>query len=387
MSREGWRIARLSEEATMIPETDEGDRTAREHDETQAQNDVPATEAREESQATPEEPESREEESQGETEPVAEDEAAEEGAADESAEQPEAREPDAEEPAGDEPEGEDSVAEESAVQLEGDTSPDESAADESAPDESGTGEPAGEAADESAEDPNARPEALRLLEALLFAATEPVEEKVLGKRLPSGTDVHASLRRLQLEYAPRGINLVRIGTRWAFRTANDLAWLLTHQATEPKKLSRAAVETLAIIAYHQPVTRAEIEDVRGVAVAKGTLDVLLETGWIRPRGRRKAPGRPLTYGTTDQFLSHFGLEALNDLPGLDELKGAGLFDGQLPPGFAVPSPSDDPALQADEEPIDETPDLDLGLAPRPEEPPAGSDDDGESEGRSKAEGE
>ncbi|EJW12199.1 Segregation and condensation protein B [Rhodovulum sp. PH10] len=334
----------------MIPETDEGDRTARAHDETPAQNDVPGADA-------------REEESQGETEPVAEEEAAEEGGAEpagESAEQPEAREP----------EGEDSEAEESAAQLERD----ESAADESVPDESAT--------DESAEDPNARPEALRLLEALLFAATEPVEEKVLGKRLPSGTDVHASLRRLQLEYAPRGINLVRIGTRWAFRTANDLAWLLTHQATEPKKLSRAAVETLAIIAYHQPVTRAEIEDVRGVAVAKGTLDVLLETGWIRPRGRRKAPGRPLTYGTTDQFLSHFGLEALNDLPGLDELKGAGLFDGQLPPGFAVPSPSDDPALHADEEAIDDTPDLDLGLAPRPEEPPA----ENENEGEGKAEG-
>jgi segregation and condensation protein B len=211
----------------------------------------------------------------------------------------------------------------------------------------------------------ARPEELRLLEALLFAAAEPLDEKTLAKRLPAGTDVHASLRRLQIEYAPRGVNLVHIGNKWAFRTANDLSWLLTHEAIEPKKLSRAAVETLAIIAYHQPVTRAEIEEIRGVSAAKGTVDVLLETGWIRPRGRRKAPGRPLTYGTTAEFLSHFGLEAVGDLPGLDELKGSGLFDGTLPPGFDVPEPSDDPALRDNEEPL-EPGDLDLGLAPRPD---------------------
>jgi segregation and condensation protein B len=211
----------------------------------------------------------------------------------------------------------------------------------------------------------ARPEELRLLEALLFAAAEPLDEKTLAKRLPAGTDVHASLRRLQIEYAPRGVNLVHIGNKWAFRTANDLSWLLTHEAIEPKKLSRAAVETLAIIAYHQPVTRAEIEEIRGVSAAKGTVDVLLETGWIRPRGRRKAPGRPLTYGTTAEFLSHFGLEAVGDLPGLDELKGSGLFDGTLPPGFDVPEPSDDPALRDNEEPL-EPGDLDLGLAPPPD---------------------
>jgi segregation and condensation protein B len=211
----------------------------------------------------------------------------------------------------------------------------------------------------------ARPEELRLLEALLFAAAEPLDEKTLAKRLPAGTDVHASLRRLQIEYAPRGVNLVHIGNKWALRTANDLSWLLTHEAIEPKKLSRAAVETLAIIAYHQPVTRAEIEEIRGVSAAKGTVDVLLETGWIRPRGRRKAPGRPLTYGTTAEFLSHFGLEAVGDLPGLDELKGSGLFDGTLPPGFDVPEPSDDPALRDNEEPL-EPGDLDLGLAPRPD---------------------
>ena len=210
-----------------------------------------------------------------------------------------------------------------------------------------------------------RPEELRMLEALLFAASEPLDEKAVGKQLPPGADVRAILKRLQVEYAPRGVNLVHVGNKWMFRTANDLSWLLTHEAVEPKKLSRAAIETLAIIAYHQPVTRAEIEEIRGVAVAKGTLDVLLETGWVHPRGRRKAPGRPLTFGTTGNFLSHFGLESLGDLPGLDDLKGSGLFDVTLPPEFAVPAPSDDPALRADEDPL-EPGDLDLGLAPREE---------------------
>ncbi len=210
-----------------------------------------------------------------------------------------------------------------------------------------------------------RPEELRLVEALLFAASEPLDEKTLAKHLPAGVDVRGTLKRLQIEYAPRGVNLVHIGSKWTFRTANDLSWLLTHEAVEPKKLSRAAIETLAIIAYHQPVTRAEIEEIRGVSTAKGPLDVLLETGWVRPRGRRKAPGRPLTYGTTPEFLSHFGLEALSDLPGLDDLKGAGLFDGALPADFSVPEPSDDPALRADEDPL-EPGDLDLGLAPRVE---------------------
>jgi segregation and condensation protein B len=217
--------------------------------------------------------------------------------------------------------------------------------------------------DEQDAAPAARPEELRLLEALLFAAGAPLDEKVLAQRLPAGTDVRGALRRLQTDYAPRGVNLVRLGNKWTFRTANDLAWLLTHEAIEPRKLSRAAMETLAIIAYHQPVTRVEIEEIRGVSAAKGTIDVLLETGWIRPRGRRKAPGRPLTYGTNEAFLSHFGLEALSDLPGLDELKGSGLFDANLPAGFSVPMPSDDPSLRDDEEPLDET-DLDLGLAPR-----------------------
>ena len=190
-----------------------------------------------------------------------------------------------------------------------------------------------------------RPEELRLLEALLFAAGAPLDEKTLAARLPQGVDVKAALQKLQAEYASRGVNLVRVAGKWSFRTATDLAWLLSKESVVPRKLSRAAIETLAIVAYHQPVTRAEVEDIRGISAAKGTLDVLLETGWVRPRGRRKAPGRPVTYGTTDAFLSHFGLEALDDLPGLEELKGSGLLDGRLPAGFNVPVPSDDPALR------------------------------------------
>jgi len=208
-----------------------------------------------------------------------------------------------------------------------------------------------------------RPEHLRLLEAMLFASAEPLDAATLAERLPEEMDVEAALVALQQEYATRGVNLVRIAGKWTFRTANDLSWLLSREAVETRKLSRAALETLAIIAYHQPVTRAEIEDIRGVSASKGTLDVLLETGWIRPRGRRKAPGRPLTFGTTEAFLAHFGLESLSVLPGLEELKGAGLFDGRLPAGFAMPAPSDDPALREDEEPLEEG-DLDLGLAPR-----------------------
>jgi len=207
-----------------------------------------------------------------------------------------------------------------------------------------------------------RAEELRILEALLFAAEEPLDEKALTARLPAGLDVRALLMRLQADYASRGVNLVRVGGKWSLRTASDLAWLLTRETVVSRKLSRAAIETLAIVAYHQPVTRAEIEEIRGVTTSKGTLDVLLETGWIRLRGRRKAPGRPVTYGTSEAFLSHFGLDALGDLPGLDELKGAGLIEGTLPAGFAVPVPSDDPELRDDEEPL-EPDDLDLGLAP------------------------
>ena len=210
-----------------------------------------------------------------------------------------------------------------------------------------------------------RAEELRILEALLFAAEEPLDEKVLAARLPSGVDLPALLAQLRNEYESRGVNLVCVGGKWTLRTASDLAWLLTRESVVPRKLSRAAVETLAIVAYHQPVTRAEIEDIRGVSTSKGTLDVLLETGWVRLRGRRKAPGRPVTYGTSEAFLSHFGLEALADLPGLDDLKGAGLIEGAMPAGFSIPVPSDDPALREDEEPL-EPGDLDLGLVPAAE---------------------
>ena len=220
-------------------------------------------------------------------------------------------------------------------------------------------------AQENVQQPQERPEELRLLEAMLFASAEPLDEKSLAARLPQGVDVRAALERLQEEYATRGVNLVRINGKWTFRTSSDLSWLLSKETVETRKLSRAAIETLAIIAYHQPVTRAEIEDIRGVTTSKGSVDVLLETGWIRPRGRRKAPGRPLTYGTSEAFLSHFGLDAVADLPGLEELKGSGLLDGRLPPGFAVPMPSDDPALREDEDPL-EPGDLDLGLAPTPD---------------------
>ncbi len=216
--------------------------------------------------------------------------------------------------------------------------------------------------EDDAGDVQERPEELRLLEAMLFAASEPLSEKDLAARLPQGTDVADALKRLQQDYAQRGVNLVRVAGKWTFRTAGDLSWLLSKETVETRKLSRAAIETLAIIAYHQPVTRTEIEDIRGVTTSKGSIDVLLETGWIKPRGRRKAPGRPLTYGTTEAFLSHFGLDAVGDLPGLEELKGSGLLDGRLPAGFAVPMPSDDPALREDEDPL-EPGDLDLGLAP------------------------
>jgi len=216
--------------------------------------------------------------------------------------------------------------------------------------------------EDDAGDVQERPEELRLLEAMLFAASEPLSERDLAARLPQGADVQDALKRLQQDYASRGVNLVRVGGKWTFRTAGDLSWLLSKETVETRKLSRAAIETLAIIAYHQPVTRTEIEDIRGVSTSKGSIDVLLETGWIKPRGRRKVPGRPLTFGTTEAFLSHFGLDAVGDLPGLEELKGSGLLDGRLPAGFAVPMPSDDPALREDEDPL-EPGDLDLGLAP------------------------
>jgi segregation and condensation protein B len=192
----------------------------------------------------------------------------------------------------------------------------------------------------------------RMVEALLFASAEPLDEADLREHLPEGVDLKAVLSHLFDHYDKRGVRLVRTGSRWGFRTAPDLAPILRRDAVEPRKLSRAAIETLAIVAYHQPVTRAEIEAIRGVSVAKGTLDVLIETGWVRLRGRRRSPGRPVTFGTTAGFLDHFGLEQISDLPGLDDLKGAGLFDGRLPPSFDMPFPSDDSALRDDEDPIE-----------------------------------
>lgn len=181
---------------------------------------------------------------------------------------------------------------------------------------------------------------MRMTEALLFAATEPLDIDSIASRLPEGTDVGAVIEDLQKLYEPRGVNLVRVANKWMFRTASDLAFLMERMAVTQRKLSRAAMETLAIIAYHQPVTRAEIEEIRGVSVSKGTIDVLMETGWVRLRGRKRAPGRPVTYGTTEEFLIHFGLEAIGDLPGLDDLKSAGLLDGRLPPGFEIPIPTE-----------------------------------------------
>ncbi|MBU2532513.1 MAG: SMC-Scp complex subunit ScpB, partial [Alphaproteobacteria bacterium] len=169
-------------------------------------------------------------------------------------------------------------------------------------------------------------EQLRVVEALIFASPQPLSENKISEYLPAGTDVAALIEALAESYAGRGIELVRVAGKWSFRTAGDLAYLLEKYAVEERRLSKAALETLAIIAYHQPVTRAEIEEIRGVQTSRGTLDVLMETTWIRPRGRRRAPGKPITYGTTDAFLSHFGLDALGDLPGLADLKGAGLLD-------------------------------------------------------------
>ena len=169
-------------------------------------------------------------------------------------------------------------------------------------------------------------EHLRLVEAMLFASAEPLDERALAERLPPGIGIAALLAELQSQYAPRGVNLVNRGGKWAFRTAADLAGQLIIEQTQTKRLSRAAIEVLAIIAYNQPITRAEIEEVRGVALSKGTLDLLFEAGWIRPWGRRRTPGRPLQWATSDAFLDHFGLESLEDLPNLKELKAAGLLD-------------------------------------------------------------
>ncbi len=166
----------------------------------------------------------------------------------------------------------------------------------------------------------------RMVEAVLFASEHPLSVDEITARLPEGVAVAEHIEGLQADYAMRGVSLVHVAGKYMFRTADDLSFLLRKEVDEPRKLSRAAVETMAIIAYHQPVTRAEIEDVRGVTISKGTLDVLMEAGWVRLMGRRKTPGRPVTYGTTEDFLVHFGIETIKDLPGLQELRAAGLLD-------------------------------------------------------------
>ena len=197
----------------------------------------------------------------------------------------------------------------------------------------------------------------RCIEALLFAAAEPLSDVDLAKRLPEGCDIQAGISALKARYQGRGIELACVANRWRFQTATDLAFLMTEEREEPRRLSKAAQETLAIIAYHQPVTRAEIEAVRGVQASRGTIDVLLELGLVRMRGRRRSPGRPVTFGTTDAFLEHYGLATLSDLPGVTEMKAAGLLEMNLPPGFSVPDPlglrpgeEEDPLEDGDEAP-------------------------------------
>lgn len=233
---------------------------------------------------------------------------------------------------------------------------------------------------------------LRILEALLFASSEPLSPSELGSSLGEGADVEGLLDLLAERYAGRGVNLVRRGDKWAFRTAEDLGFLLRREEVESRNLSRAALETLAIIAYHQPATRAEVEEVRGVATGKGTLDLLMEAGWVKMRGRRRTPGRPVTYGTTESFLDHFGLESLADLPGLEELKGSGLLSNRLPSSFQVPLPFDGP-LRDDEDPLDPE---DLGSDDEPEaereaeqepEPPEAPEEERPPEAGTAAEGE
>ncbi|SCB16560.1 segregation and condensation protein B [Rhizobium miluonense] len=224
---------------------------------------------------------------------------------------------------------------------------------------------------ESTEHETAAPEAVehrlgeaeRIAEALVFASAQPVSESFIAERVAKGVDVAAVMRKLRADYAMRGVNLVQIDGAWAFRTAADLSFVIRRDESEVRKLSRAALEVLAIIAYHQPVTRAEIEDIRGVQTSKGTLDVLMESGWVRFRGRRRTPGRPVTLGTTRDFLDHFGLEELRDLPGLEELKGAGLLSGRIPANFNIPSPLMSDELTEDEDPITQMDLEELGLLP------------------------
>jgi len=212
----------------------------------------------------------------------------------------------------------------------------------------------------------------QVVEALVFASGEPLAEKAIADRLPAGTDVAALLREIASDYAQRGIRLVKVGDCWAFRTAPELAPHLRLERKVTRKLSRAALEALGIVAYHQPVTRAEIEEIRGVALSRGTLDVLLECGWIKPGKRRRTPGRPLTWVTSQEFLDHFQLEKIEDLPGLDELKASGLLDTRprvhvLQPGSSEDGAGGDEAEEEGDEPLL---DLDEANIPAEDDEPA-----------------
>jgi segregation and condensation protein B len=223
--------------------------------------------------------------------------------------------------------------------------------------------------DDAEAEPRVLEDVERAVEALLFAAAGPLSAQDLARRLPEGADAGAAILALQARYAGRGVELAEVAGRWRFQTAVDLGWLMTEERSEPRRLSRAAQEILAIIAYHQPVTRAEMEQIRGVQTSRGSLDVLLELGLVRMRGRRRSPGRPVTYGTTEPFLDHFGLEELRDLPGMEELKGAGLLSARMPSNFSMPQPPADADLLTDEE--DPLTDIDLEelglLTPRVED--------------------
>ncbi|WP_372604469.1 SMC-Scp complex subunit ScpB [Actibacterium sp.] len=187
----------------------------------------------------------------------------------------------------------------------------------------------------------------RMVEAILFASAEPVTVAELNARMPHGCDAAEALHLLRKRYDGRGVNVFKVGDAWAIRTARDLGFLMQKETVETRKLSRAAIETLAIIAYHAPVTRAEIEEIRGVSVSRGTVDQLLELEWIRFGRRRMTPGRPVTYVVTQQFLDHFGLESARDLPGLKELRAAGLLENRPPPGSLTPGEDDDSDDQGD----------------------------------------
>ncbi|MES1199773.1 MAG: SMC-Scp complex subunit ScpB [Pseudomonadota bacterium] len=211
-----------------------------------------------------------------------------------------------------------------------------------------TFEPAG-APGEVPERPEPSADAIRAAEAMLFAGGQPMTAAALAEKLGPDVDVAAVLMRLKRDYAGRGVQLVEAGGAWRFQSAPDLASLFSETKEVPKRLPKAAMETLAVISYHQPVTRAEIEEIRGVSLSRGAMELLLELGWIRPRGRRRTPGRPLTFGTTETFLAHFGLTSLDALPGKDDLKGLGLLDPRAANELDVPRPSEETA--SDEEPL------------------------------------